>query len=73
MMKSADGSDISDGGSQDLSGTTDYVWYFTGGDPYALKIKHKGGKFVDGTTTLQEESNAKSFMLLKKTEVVKML
>ena len=66
MMRSSDGYAISDGGAQKLSGDQQYVWYFEGGDPYDLKIKHKGGKYVDGTTTLVAEGSAKSFMLLKK-------
>lgn len=65
-MQSTDDSDISDGGNHKLDGTKPYVWYFEGGDPYALKIKHKGGKYVDGTTTLVTEGSAKEFMLLKK-------
>ncbi len=68
MMKSTGGTTISDGGSQSLTGTEDYVWYITGNDPYALKIKHKAGKFVDGTSTLVADStSAMRFMLLKKT------
>lgn len=66
MMQSTDDDAISDGGSHALDGTKPYVWYFEGGDPYALKIKHKGGKYVDGTTTLVTEGSAKDFMLLKK-------
>ena len=66
MMQSANDDAISDGGSHALDGTKPYVWYFEGGDPYALKIKHKGGKYVDGTTTLVTEGSAKDFMLLKK-------
>ena len=66
MMKSTDNAAISDGGSQSLSGTQQYVWYFTGDDPYALKIKHKGGSYVNGTTNMVEEASAKQFMLLKK-------
>ena len=67
MMRSTDDSSISDGGSHALDGNQQYVWYFEGGDPYALKIKHKGGNYVNGTTTLVTESSAKEFMLLKKT------
>lgn len=66
MMTSSDDTSISNGGSHSLSGEEDYVWYFTGNDPYALKIKHKSGKYVDGTENLEEEANAKQFMLLKK-------
>ena len=67
MMKSADNTAISDGGSHALSGDDQYVWYFTGDDPYALKIKHRGGNYVDGTATLTNEAGAKEFMLLKRT------
>ena len=66
MMQSTDDTTISDGGSKSLSGTADYVWYFTGNDPYALKIKHKGGNYVNGTTSLVAEASAQDFMLLKK-------
>ena len=68
MMQSTDNNAISDGGSHALDGNQQYVWYITGGDPYALKIKHKGGNFADGTTTLVAEANAKEFMLLKKSD-----
>ena len=58
---------ISNGGNKNLSGDKQYVWYIEGGDPYALKIKHKlTGNYVDGTTTLTNEAGAKEFMLLKK-------
>lgn len=68
MMQSTDNTNISDGGKQSLSGNQQYVWYFTGGDPYALKIKHKGGKYVDGNAALADNAdNAMQFMLLKKT------
>jgi len=66
MMRSTDNTTISYGGSQPLSGTDQYVWYFTGNDPYALKIKHKGGNYVDGDGTMANEAGAKEFMLLKK-------
>jgi len=66
MMQSTDGSAITYGVSQSLSGTNQYVWYFTGNDPYALKIKHKGGNYVDGDETMANEAGAKEFMLLKK-------
>lgn len=66
IMQSTDGNAISDGGSHALDGNQNYVWYITGGDPYALKIKHKGGKYVNGSTTLVEEASARQFMLLKK-------
>lgn len=66
MMRSTDNDNISDGGSQSLSGTSDFVWYITGNDPYALKIRHKGGKYVDGDGVMAAEGSAKEFMLLKK-------
>lgn len=66
MMQSTNDTNISDGGSKDLSGNQQYVWYFIGNDPYGLKIKHKGGNYVDGTPTLTNEASAKEFMLLKK-------
>lgn len=68
MMQSTDNSAVSDGGSHDLSGSKDFVWYFTENDPYALKIKHKGGKYLDGSTTMVVEASAPTFMLLKKTD-----
>lgn len=67
IMQSTDNSTISDGGSHSLSGNEHFVWYFTGGDPYALKIKHKGGSYANGTGTLVAEESAPTFMLLKKT------
>ena len=67
MMRSTDDAAISDGGSQNLSGNKQYVWYITGNDPYALKIKHKGGNYVDGDETMATTAaDAKEFMLLKK-------
>ena len=67
MMRSTDDAAISDGSSQDLSGNKQYVWYITGNDPYALKIKHKGGNYVDGDETMATTAaDAKEFMLLKK-------
>lgn len=66
MMQSSDGTSIRAGVSQNLSGNQQYVWYFTGNDPYGLKIKHKGGNYVDGTPTLTNEASTKEFMLLKK-------
>lgn len=67
MMQSTDGSAITDDESHVLSGDNKYVWYFEGGDPYALKIKHKGGKYLDGSATMVAEGSAPTFMLLKKT------
>ncbi len=66
MMESSDNSTVNDGGSKSLSGNEPYVWFFTGNDPYALKIKHKGGKYLNGTTTLVDSASAPTFMLLKK-------
>ena len=63
MMASINATDISDGGSHAL-GTSDYVWKFEGDDPYAIKIKHNGGKYVNGTSTLN--TTAKDYMLLKR-------
>ena len=58
---------ITNGGSQNLSGLKKHVWYIEGNDPYALKIKHKlTGNYVNGTTTLTDNTGAKEFMLLKK-------
>ena len=52
-----------------LDGDHKYVWYFEGGDPYALKIRHKeSSNYLNGTPTLvPNASNAMQFMLLKKT------
>ena len=70
MMQSTDNSTISDGGSHGLSGDKEYVWYFTGGDPYALKIKHKttdeNVRYLNGTGTMVDEASAPTFMLLRK-------
>ena len=66
MMQSTDDAAISDGGDQTLSGNKQYIWYITGNDPYALKIKHKGGNYVDGDASMVAEGSAKEFMLLKK-------
>ena len=69
MMSTAteESTTISNGGSKKLSGDKQYVWYIEGGDPYALKIKHKlTGNYVNGTATLTDEASAKEFMLLKK-------
>lgn len=49
-----------------LDGNHKFIWYFTGSDPYALKIKHKlTGGYVNGTSTLTDEDGAMQFMLLK--------
>lgn len=69
IMQSTDGTAISGGGSHALSGNSEFVWYFTGDDPYGLKIKHKGGKYVDGDGTMATDAAAaKEFMLLKKSD-----
>ena len=68
MMQSTDNLAVSDGGSGSLSGDQKFVWYFTENDPYALKIKHKGGKYLNGTTTMVEEASAPTFMLLRKSD-----
>ena len=69
MMRSSDGSAISDGGNNghQLSANSVDMWKFEGGDPYAIKIKRDGtdpAKYVDGTGTLKE--TPKTFMLLKR-------
>ena len=69
MMESSDDSNITDGGSHQLDGTSQYVWYFTGDDPYALKIEHKKtGYYIytDGTVCSLHASNYTPFMLLRK-------
>ncbi len=66
-MQSIDNTAISSEADHALDGNQKYVWYFEGGDPYALKIKHKGGKYVDGDESMVEgAANAQQFMLLKK-------
>ena len=61
---------ISNGGSKDLSGDAKYIWYFTGNDPYNLKIEHKNtGYYIyssDGSACALDASNYTPFMLLKK-------
>ena len=69
MMQSTDNTTISDGVSKALSGDANYAWQFEGGDPYALKIKHKAsGKYINNSsgTTCTLGSTATPFMLLKK-------
>lgn len=66
MMQSTDDATVSDGGNHALSGNKGFVWYFTGNDPYALKIKHKGGSYLNGTGTMVAEGSAPTFMLLRK-------
>lgn len=64
-MMAYDGSTISDGGSQDLTGGADYTWYFDGGDPYALHIyKKSANKYIDASAGLS--NTPQTFMLLKK-------
>ena len=65
MMRSTDDAAVSDGGSHALSGNKQHIWYFTNNDPYALKIKHKGGSYLNGTGTMVEEASAPTFMLLR--------
>ena len=69
-MMSTDEGDVNiiPAASHSLDGNHKYVWYITGGDPYALKIKHKlTGNYVDGDGTLATDAaDAKEFMLLKK-------
>lgn len=67
MMRSTDGTNITDGGdnSHNLSGETADKWHFTGDDPYAIKIKHDSGDmYIDGDGSLN--ATAKNYMLLKK-------
>ena len=66
MMQSTNNTTVSDGGSHALSGNPEFVWYFTGNDPYALKIKHKSGNYLNGTATMVAEGSAPTFMLLRK-------
>lgn len=64
-MMASDGSTISDGGIQDLTGGANYTWYFDGGDPYALHIyKKSANKYIDASAELS--STPQDFMLLKK-------
>lgn len=66
-MKSTDKTTVEYEKNKDLSGDEAYVWYFSGGDPYALKIRHtKTGKYLNGTSTMVEEGSAPTFMLLRK-------
>lgn len=71
FTEDAESTTISDGGSKALSGDALYVWYFTGNDPYGLKIEHKKtGNYIyssDGSTCALHASNYTPFMLLKKT------
>ena len=64
MMRSTDGSSVSDGGSQNLTGVSDYTWRFEGGDPYALKIKKGENQFIDASAGLSD--TPQTFMLLRK-------
>ena len=70
MMESSDDTNITYDDDHDLDGTSQYVWYFTGDDPYGLKIEHKKtGYYVyssDGSTCSLHASNYTPFMLLKK-------
>ena len=70
MMKLMDDATITYGESQSLSGDQKFVWYFTGNDPYNLKIEHKKtGYYVynsEGTTCVLHATNSTPFMLLRK-------
>ena len=70
MSTNEEDTEINSAASHSLDGNHKYVWYITGGDPYALKIKHKlTGGYVDGDGTLAADAaDAKVFMLLKKSE-----
>ena len=73
MMRSSDGVTIIDGGAnihegkRVLSAESQDMWHFTGGDPYAIAIKHDDGiedKYVTVTGTLN--ATPTTFMLLKR-------
>ena len=64
MMCSTDGSTVSDGRSKDLTGDSNYTWYFVGGDPYALNIKKAASQFVNASAGLS--ATPQDFMLLRK-------
>ena len=66
MMKE-NGSAVGSDASHVLSGNTEHIWYFEGDDPYALQIKNKGGKYVNGSA-LVDKASAPYFMLLKKSD-----
>ena len=69
MMQSTDNATITSDGSKTLSGDAKYTWQFDGGDPYALKIKHKTSKkYINNSsgTTCTLENIATPFMLLNK-------
>ena len=78
MMKAVDTSEQENGiydginkdPSHELSGNTEHIWYFEGDDPYALQIKNKGGKYVNGSdlVALVDKASAPDFMLLKKSD-----
>ena len=63
-MMCSEGSTVSDGGSKDLTGNSDYTWYFEGDDPYVLHIKKATDKYIDASATLS--STPQDFMLLRK-------
>lgn len=71
MMKTSteESTTITSEASHALDGDKKYVWYFEGGDPYALKIRHKeSSNYINGTETLvAAAADAMQFMLLKKT------
>ena len=60
---------VSDGSSHALTGTHDYTWHFTGNDPYMLKIQNASGGYLNSAATLEANAgNAKTYMLLNKTD-----
>lgn len=63
-MMASDGSTISDGGSQTLTGGANYTWRFDGGDPYALKIMKGENLFINASAGLSD--TPQTFMLLRK-------
>ncbi len=66
MMQTTDGNNITNGGSQELNGSAQYVWRFYGNDPYAIQIRHNTtGNYVDGDNVLSATAD-KTYMLLKK-------
>ena len=70
-MMRANGSAIECSAGQNLSGDVGYTWQFAGNDPYALKIKNKGGSYIrnsESTTCVLNGTaeTATPFMLLKK-------
>lgn len=65
-MMATHGTDVYNEESRDLSGATEHVWRFFGGDPYAIEIRHGSeGKYNVGSATLSD-TPTKTFMLLKR-------